>query len=77
MLTREQHKINSLEMRYHLAQQLREIRESKQLSLEQVVANSGVPTQILQKLELGHIHTIADIMQLARFYERKIVISFV
>ena len=58
-----------------LAQQLHQIRSSKQLSMERVCAETGVPMYILDNLELGRGGiNMGAVYALAKYYGKKVQI---
>lgn len=64
------------EMCFLIAAQLRNLRESEQLSLEDLSARTSISVEILEELESGNVKRIGHLYRLARFYDKKIKIEF-
>lgn len=61
-----------------IAQQLHQIRSSKQLSLKQVCIETGLPEYVVDSLEIGHgALRLPDLYLLAKYYGKKVQISLI
>ena len=72
MLNKEDSRKNLETCRRELAEQLTELRISKNLSIEDVEESTGVSATHLRRLENGERNDFGALHQLARFYEKKI-----
>ncbi len=65
-------------MQGSIAQQLHQIRISKQLTMEQVCCQTGMPDYILDSMEIGRrsLH-FPELYLLAKYYGKKLKIEFV
>lgn len=63
-------------MRFLIAAQLRNLRESECLSLDELSARTGICVEILEELESGKAKRIGHLYRLARFYDKKIRLTF-
>ena len=76
MLISREYKVNKVEFCYNFAEQVRWLRESNKLSFEEISQGTGIPIINLKRLELGQGKDWGDILQLAKFYEKKIRLEF-
>lgn len=60
-----------------VAQQLHDIRVSKQLELEDVYHATKIPIHIIDKHEIGTMMQIHTIFILAKYYNKKVQINFI
>ena len=70
------YKQNNRIMRFSIAEQLRNLRESERLSLNLLSARTGIRVEILEELENGKANRIGHLYRLARYYDKKIKIEF-
>ena len=76
MLSKIESRKNIREFHYNFAEELRRLRNSKNLSLEHLAFYSCVPVHKLRDLEIGQNKDWGTIFQLARYYEKKIRLEF-
>nr|QIM10298.1 hypothetical protein PlAlph_0520 [uncultured Alphaproteobacteria bacterium] len=67
---------NRCTLAYDVADQLRKLRESRNISLESLSEHTKISVDTLKKLELGHVHELDYLYRLARFYDKKIKLTF-
>ncbi len=67
---------NKLNLTHAIAEQLRNLRESRHLSIEELSAGARISANTLKKLELGHADELQDLCRLARYYDKKIRVEF-
>ncbi len=61
-----------------IAQQLHQIRISKQLTMEQVCCQTGIPDYVLDNMEIGRRPLrFSDLYLLAKYYGKSLKIQFV
>jgi len=78
-MSRRQQKLKDLIMlQGTIAQQLHQIRISKQLTIKQVCAQTGIPDYILDNMEIGKrpLH-FPELYLLAKYYGKNLKIQFV
>ena len=64
------------EMRFLIAAQLRKLRENERLSLEELSFRTGICVEILEELENGKADRMGHLYRLARYYHKKIRLTF-
>ena len=76
MLSKENHKKNLKEFRKLFIEDINHLRKEKGLSLDELAEQSQIPLAEICKIGLSHQQNWGTIYQLARFFEKKIKISF-
>ncbi len=61
---------------YDVAEQVRKLRENRNISLETLSEHTHMSVDTLKRLELGDVHELERLHLLARFYDKKIRLTF-
>nr|QIM10580.1 hypothetical protein PlAlph_4720 [uncultured Alphaproteobacteria bacterium] len=69
-------KRNRCETAFNFALQVRQLREERGLTVEELAQESGIPVCILQRMEMGCFEDWGRNFSFAKFFDRKIRIEF-
>ncbi|MFV0626019.1 MAG: hypothetical protein ACK5N8_01540 [Alphaproteobacteria bacterium] len=76
MLSKKEHKNNIKNFRNNLKNEVEKLRVERGLSVEDIVEQSHIPLLELFRLEQKRDYNWGTIYQLARFFDKKIRITF-
>ncbi len=76
MLSKQQHKNNLKEFRNLLIEDFNHLTKGRSLSLKELAEQSQIPLKELNKINSGICQNWGTLHQVARFFDRKIRITF-